>query len=180
MLDRARSLLLVIDLQESYRGKLHEEPRTLAGARRLLQAAGVLGVPVALTEQYPKGLGATRPEIAECLPPGTVRFEKTSFSCLGAPGLRERLAEAGRDQIVVAGIETHVCVGQTIQDLLDARFQVHAVRDAIGARFALDDETGWARVLAAGARPASSEGVLFEWLRDARTPEFKAIHKLVV
>jgi nicotinamidase-related amidase len=180
VLDRARSLLLVIDLQEGYRGKLHEEPRTLAGARRLLQAAGVLGIPVVLTEQYPKGLGATRAEIAECLPPDTARFEKTCFSCLGAEGLRERLAETGRDQIVVAGIETHVCVGQTIQDLLEHRYEAHPVRDAISARFPLDDETGWARMLAAGARPTTSEGALFEWLRDARAPEFKAVHKLVV
>jgi len=183
LLDRARSLLLVIDLQEGYRGKLLEEARTLAGARRLLQAAAVLGVPVLLTEQYPKGLGATRAEIAECVPADAARFEKTSFSCLGAPGLRERLAEhseAGRDQIVVAGIETHVCVGQTIQDLLEHRYETHAVRDAISARFPLDDETGWARALAAGARPTTSEGALFEWLRDARAPEFKAIHKLVV
>ncbi|HSJ98999.1 MAG TPA: isochorismatase family protein, partial [Myxococcota bacterium] len=77
-------------------------------------------------------------------------------------------------------IETHVCVGQTIQELLERGVETHAVRDAIGARFALDDEIGWARALAAGARPATSEGVLFEWLRDARAPEFKAVHKLVV
>lgn len=183
MLDRARSLLLVIDLQEGYRGKLHEEERTIARARRMLQAAGLLGVPVLLTEQYPKGLGPTRPEIAECVPPGAERFEKTSFSCLGAPGLRERLAALsaeGREQVVVIGIETHVCVGQTIADLLEKRHEVHAVRDAVSARFALDDEVGWARALAAGARPLTSEGALFEWLRDARSPEFKAVHKLVV
>jgi nicotinamidase-related amidase len=183
LLDRARSLLLVIDLQESYRGKLHEEARIVTGARRLLQAAALLGVPAVLTEQYPKGLGATRTEIAECVPPGAARFEKTSFSCLGAPGLHEALAalrEDGRDQVVVSGIETHVCVGQTIQELLERGVETHAVRDAIGARFALDDEIGWARALAAGARPATSEGALFEWLRDARAPEFKAVHKLVV
>lgn len=183
MLDRNRSVLLVIDLQEGYRGKLHEEARTVAGARRLLQGAGVLGVPVVLTEQYPKGLGATRAEIAECVPAGAARFEKTSFSVLGAPGLPEHLASlasAGREQLVVIGIETHVCVGQTIQELRARRVETHAVRDAISARFPLDDETGWARALAAGARPISSEGALFEWLRDARTPEFKAIHKLVV
>ncbi|HEY8493392.1 MAG TPA: isochorismatase family protein [Myxococcota bacterium] len=183
MLDRARSLLLVIDLQEAYRGKLHEEERTIGAARRLLQAAGLLGIPVLLTEQYPKGLGATRAEVAECLPPDTPCFEKTSFSCLGAPGLQERLSElarGGRDQIVVAGIETHVCVAQTIQDLIDHRREVHAVRDAITARFPLDDAIGWERARSAGAHPITSEGALFEWLRDARAPEFKAIHRLVV
>jgi len=183
LLDRARSVLLVIDLQEAYRGKLHEEARTIAGARRVIAAAGVLGVPVVLTEQYPKGLGATRVEIAECVPPGAARFEKTAFSCLGAPGVREHLGALrgeGRDQLVVVGIETHVCVGQTIQELVAERVETHAVRDAVSARFALDDEVGWARALAAGMRPATSEGALFEWLGDARAPEFKAIHKLVV
>jgi nicotinamidase-related amidase len=183
VLDRERSVLLVIDLQEAYRGKLHEEARTVAGARRLLEGAGLLGIPVVLTEQYPKGLGATRAEIAACVPAGAARFEKTSFSCLGAPGLREHLAtlsSAGRDQVLVAGIETHVCVAQTIQDLLERRVETHAVRDAISARFALDDEVGWARATGAGARPVTSEGALFEWLRDARAPEFKAVHRLVV
>jgi nicotinamidase-related amidase len=183
LLDRTRSVLVVIDLQEAYRGKLHEEARTIAGARRMLEAAGVLGVPVVVTEQYPKGLGATRDEIAACVPPGAARFDKTTFSCLGAPGLRahlDGLRADGRDQLVIVGIETHVCVGQTIQELCAARVETHAVRDTISARFALDDETGWARALAAGARPATSEGALFEWLRDARSPEFKAIHKLVV
>jgi nicotinamidase-related amidase len=180
MLDRRRSLLLVIDLQESYRGKLREEERTLRGTRRLLAAAAELAIPVLVTEQYPRGLGATREEIASALPEGAVRFEKTSFSAAGAPGLLERIRELGRDQVVLAGIETHVCVGQSAHDLLRAGLQVHAVRDAISARFALEDETGFAKLLGSGAVPASVEGALFEWLRDARAPEFKAIHRLVV
>lgn len=173
-------MLLVIDLQESYRGKLHEEERVVQAASRLLDAAAVLDLPVLLTEQYPKGLGATRPEVAGHLPEQTVRFEKTCFSALGAPGLRERLAELGRDQVVVAGIETHVCVSQTVHALLAEGHGVHVVRDAISARFALEDEVGWRKMLDSGAVPGSVESVLFEWLRDARAPEFKAIHRLVL
>ena len=127
-----------------------------------------------------KGLGPLREEILSCVPEGAARFEKTSFSVLGAEGLEEHLAELGRDQVVVAGIETHVCVGQTVHELLAHGFQPHAVRDAIGARFPLEDETGYAKMIGSGAVPASVEGVLFEWIRDARSPDFKAIHRLVV
>jgi nicotinamidase-related amidase len=180
ILDRRRSVLLVIDLQESYRGKLREEERTIRAAGRLLAAATELAIPVVVTEQYPKGLGGTREEIASRLPADAARFEKTSFSVLGAPGLLGHLRALGRDQVVIAGIETHVCVGQSAQELLAAGLQVHAVRDAISARFALEDETGFAKMLGSGVVPASAEAVLFEWLRDARAPEFKAVHRLVV
>jgi nicotinamidase-related amidase len=180
ILDRERSLLLVIDLQEAYRGKLHGEEHVVAAAGRLIEGAGLLGIPIVVTEQYPKGLGGTRAEVEERLPPDTVRFEKSSFSVAGAPGLVDHLVAQGRHQIVVCGIETHVCVSQSVHDLLDAGYSVHAARDAISARFALEDETGWAKLVGSGAVPTSSEAALFEWLRDARAPEFKAIHKLVL
>jgi len=180
ILDRERSLLLVIDLQESYRGKILEEARTLRGANRLLDAAGILDLPVLLTEQYPKGLGSTLEEVSLHLPDRTERFEKVAFSALGAEGLPEALARHGRDQIVLAGIETHVCVSQTTHDLLARGLQVHLVRDAVTARFSLEDEVGMAKMTASGASLASSEQVLFEWLERAGSSEFKAIHGLVV
>jgi nicotinamidase-related amidase len=180
LLERARSLLLVIDLQEGYRGKLANEERTVTAAGRLLAAAGILGIPVIVSEQYPKGLGATRKELAPHVPPDAARFEKTSFSCLGSPALRDHLEGLGRSQIVVAGIETHVCVGQTVGELLALGYQPHLARDAISARFPLEDEAGFTKMVGSGAVPASSESLLFEWLRTASAPEFKAIHKLVV
>lgn len=180
ILSRERSLLLVVDLQESYRGKLHEEERLVRGAGRLLEAAGILDVPVIVTEQYPKGLGGTREEIAARLPEGTERFEKVAFSALGADGLAEALDRHGRDQIVLAGIETHVCIGQTAHDLLARGLQVHLVRDAVGARFPLEDETAVAKMTASGVSLATSEQVLFEWLERAGSAEFKAVHALVV
>jgi nicotinamidase-related amidase len=118
--------------------------------------------------------------VAVHVPPGAVRFEKTSFSCLGALGLREHLRSLGRDQVVVAGIETHVCVNQTVHDLLHEGWQPHLVRDALSARFALEDETGFSKMVGSGAVPTSVEALLFEWLRDAKASAFKAIHKLVV
>jgi nicotinamidase-related amidase len=180
LLERERSCLLLIDLQEAYRGKLHQEEQVVQTAGCLLAGATLLGVPVLLTEQYPKGLGPTRTEIAARLPRDTPRFEKTSFSCLGVPALRERLRELERPQVVVAGIETHVCVSQTVHELLAAGYQPHLVRDAITARFALEDAAGFAKMTGSGAIPTSLEATLFEWLRDARAPEFKAVHRLVV
>ncbi len=180
MLDRNRSALLVIDLQESYRGKLHNEAALVRASQILLDAAGKLAIPVLLTEQYPKGLGTTREEIATHLPETATRFEKTSFSALGAPGLREHLRELDRDQIVVAGIETHVCVNQSTHDILAQGWQAHLVRDAISARHPLEDETGFAKMTQSGAIPTSVEAVLFEWLEDSRSPDFKSVQPLVV
>jgi nicotinamidase-related amidase len=180
VLDRDRSLLLVIDLQESYRGKLHREESVVAATRRIVEAAGILGIPIVVTEQYPKGLGSTRSEIAEKLPFGTPVLEKTTFSALGAPAIADALARLDRPQVAVVGIETHVCVDQTIHDLLARGCTVHAVRDAITARFPLEDETAFAKIVGSGAVPTTTECALFEWLGDARTPEFKAVHKLVV
>jgi nicotinamidase-related amidase len=180
ILSRERVAILVIDLQDSYVGKLANEERVVHATQRLLQAAPVLGLPVLVTEQYPKGLGKTRAEIAEAAPPDAARFEKTTFSCLGAPGLREHLRSLGRDQILVCGIETHVCVSQTVHDLMIEGYQPHVVRDAITARFALEDETGYMKLLGSGAVAATTESALFEMLRDARAPEFKAVHRLVL
>jgi nicotinamidase-related amidase len=170
----------VIDLQDAYRGKLHREQTVVAAARRTIEAAALLRVPVLVTEQYPRGLGRTRAEIDAALPPDATRLEKTRFSALGAPGLPERLDALGRTQVVLIGIETHVCVGQTAHELLARGLAVHAVRDAITARFPLEDEVGFAKLTSAGAIPTTSECVLFEWLRDARATEFKAVHRLVV
>jgi nicotinamidase-related amidase len=180
ILSQERACLLVIDLQQSYVGKLANEERVVRAVERLLRAAPVLGLPVVVTEQYPKGLGRTRPEIEQQIPETAARFEKTSFSCLGAPGLREHLRALGRDQVLVAGVETHVCVSQTIHDLMIEGYQPHAVRDALTARFALEDETGYAKILGSGAVPASVESALFELVGDAKAPEFKAVHRLVV
>jgi nicotinamidase-related amidase len=177
---RERALLLLIDVQESYRGKLHEEERVVRGAGRLLDAVRELGIPTVVTEQYPERLGETRAELAERIPPGAIRLPKRSFSCLGADGFREHLRELGRRQVIVAGIETHVCVSQTVHELLAEGLEVHVVRDAVTARFPLEDEVGFAKMVQAGAVPTAVEAVLFEWLRDSRAPEFKAIHRLVV
>lgn len=180
LVDSDRSLLLVIDLQESYRGKLLEEDRVVRATGNLVQAAQILDIPTILTEQYPERLGPTRSEIEDLLLPDTPKFAKRSFSCWGDEAIRTSLAGDGCDQVIVAGIETHVCVAQTVLDLMRADFQVHVARDAVTSRFELEDTTGWQKMLHAGALAATAESILFEWLIDSRQKEFKAIHSLVV
>lgn len=175
-----RSVLLVIDLQDSYTGKLHEEARVVTATGRLIQAASILGVPTIVTEQYPERLGSTRQEIATLLGTDATLFSKRTFSCLGAEGLSDHLGALKRDQVVVAGIETHVCVNQTVHDLLDLGYRAHIVRDALTSRFALEDEVGFAKMVGSGAIPTSVESLVFEWLEDSRAEAFKSIHKLVV
>lgn len=178
--DPNRSLLVVIDMQESYRGKLHEEARVVKATSTLVQAAKILSIPVIVTEQYPEQLGPTRSEIEEVLGPDPKKFAKRTFSCWGQPEFRTHVAGTGSDQIIVAGIETHVCVQQTVLDLIRADFQVHVARDAVTSRFALEDATGWEKLTLTGAFPATAESILFEWVIDSREPEFKQIHALVV
>jgi nicotinamidase-related amidase len=178
--DRSRCALLLVDLQESYRGKLYEERRLAKAAGRLVEAAKILGIPVLVTEQYPERLGHTWAEIADLLPADAPRIAKRSFSALGSPELLERLSSLGRSQVVVAGIETHVCVSQTAHDLVAGGFGVHVPRDAVTSRFSLEDEMGYAKMTGSGVVPTSAEAVLFEWVVDSRAPEFKAIHRLVV
>lgn len=179
MLDRDQSVLVVIDIQEAYRGLTVEHARMQRGVRQLIDAAQVVGVPMLATEQYPKGLGHLVPEIAEALPPGTEVIEKLSLSCCGAPRFAERLGELRRSQIIVCGIEAHACVNQTVHDLLDRGYQVHVPFDAISSRFEHDYRMGWEKMLGSGAIPSSVEMACLEWVRTAAAPEFKAIHKII-
>lgn len=179
MLDRGRSVLVVIDVQEAYRGVTCDHDMMLAGVLKLLRSAALLGVPVIATEQFPKGLGHLLPEVLELLPAGSPVIEKASMSCCGAPDFTAALSSLGKRQVVLCGIETHACVNQTAQDLMARGFQVHLVRDAISSRTAIDRDVGWAKAIQCGAVPATVEMAALEWVRTAQAPEFKAIHSII-
>ena len=179
LLDRAHSALLVIDVQEGYRGHTVEHERMVRRVRTLVEAAKVMDVPVLATEQYPKGLGRTQPEVAEGFPPGTPVIEKMSMSCCGQPRFVAALDALARSQIVVCGIEAQACVNQTVHELLARGYQVHVPYDAISARFETDYRIGWEKIVGSGAVPATVEMVCLEWVRTAEAPQFKAIHKLI-
>ena len=179
LLSRDDTVLVVIDVQEAYRTVLFEYERVARQVARLLQGAAALAVPVLITEQYPKGVGATVAEVAAVLPPGVEPIQKMSMSCWGAPAFAEALRASGRTQVVIAGIEAHACVNQTAHDLLAAGYQVHVARDATSSRHRDDYALGWEKMTAAGVVPASVESALLELLRTAEAPEFKAVQRII-
>ena len=174
----ADAFLLVVDLQEAYRSALHRWDETVARACILIEGARSLDLPIFYTEQYPKGLGRSAPEILEALGDAPC-FEKQTLSALGAPGLIDAIEALGRRQAIVCGIETHACINQTCHDLLGRGFSVHLPVDALSSRRTLENEIGYAKLLQSGAIGGSVESVLLECLRSADHPKFKTVHALI-
>jgi nicotinamidase-related amidase len=172
LLGRERAALLVVDVQEGFRSYACFADVARACAK-LVQAARVLELPALVSEQYPQGLGHTAPEV--CLEDER-RIEKTVFSAVRADGFDL----AGREQAIVCGIETHVCVSQTVHDLLDRGIEVHVPADAVASRHDIDYQRGLERMERAGAVISTVEAALFELLERAGTPEFKAVQKLIL
>jgi nicotinamidase-related amidase len=172
LLDRDNTALVVVDVQEGFRP--YASFASVADAsRKLVQAARILDVPTIVSEQYPKGLGHTAPEVGL---DGERTIEKTVFSAARADGFD--LGE--RTQAIVCGIETHVCVSQTVHDLLDRGVEVHVPADAVGSRHEIDYERGLERMERAGAVVGTVEASLFELLGRAGTPEFKSVQALIL
>ena len=178
-LDPTRTALAVIDVQESFRPHIPDFAELAARVALVAHAARLLGVPVVVTEQYPKGLGRTAPEIAAVLPAGFEPVEKTAFSSCGAQAFVSRLEGAGARQVLLCGIEAHVCVNQTAHDLLARGYQVHVLTDCVSSRAEENRRAGLDKMLRSGALPSSTELALFELMRDARHEQFKAIQKLI-
>jgi nicotinamidase-related amidase len=174
-LDRERAALVVVDLQEAFREAVPDFERVAEQTARLVQGAEAMGIPILVTEQYPKGLGHTVPEVADHLPDGLEPIEKVRFSAAEADGFDLD----GRDQAIVCGIETHVCVNQTVLDLLDEDVEVHVVGDAVGSRTDENREVGLHKAEDAGAVLTSVETALFELLGGSDAPEFKEVQRLV-
>ena len=170
------SALLVVDVQEKLVPAITDHQRVVFNTRRLVDGAKILDVPVVATEQYPKGLGPTVAELAERL--GSIP-EKLTFSCCGCPEIFADLRAKGIHKILVAGIETHVCVQQTVLDLLGDGWRVYVAVDAVGSRYAVDRDTALRRMDSAGAVLTTTEAALFEWCQEAGTERFKAISRLV-
>jgi nicotinamidase-related amidase len=175
-LDSKRAALIVIDVQEGFRRAVPDFERVAKATATLISGAEAIGIPVVITEQYPKGLGETAPEVAERLPEGTEPLEKVCFSAADAEGFDLR----GRGQALVCGIETHVCVNQTALDLLDAGVDVQVAEDAVGSRSEDNKRIGLQKMEAAGAVMTSVETALFELLGRAGTDEFKRVQKLIL
>jgi nicotinamidase-related amidase len=174
LLHRDRAALLVVDVQEGFR-PYASFANVAESCRRLLAGARILQMPALVSEQYPKGLGPTAPELG--IEEGEeMMIEKTVFSAARADGFDLK----GRPQAIVCGIETHVCVSQTVHDLLGKGVEVHVPADAVGSRHQLDYERGLERLERAGAVVSTVESALFELLERAGTPEFKEVQKLIL
>jgi nicotinamidase-related amidase len=173
-IDRDDAVLLVIDIQERLAVAMAERERVVSNTGHLIAAAKLLGVPVVLTEQYPKGLGPTVPELRTALE-GTTAIEKMTFDCCGEPTFGPALEQTGRSTVIVCGMEAHICVLQTVLGLLATGLTVHLAADAVcsrnpeNARIALELQRD------AGAVITCTETILFQLLGRAGTPEFKAI-----
>jgi nicotinamidase-related amidase len=174
VLARDSALLVVVDAQEAFRPAVLDFDRVIHNTAVLVQGARALGVPVVVTEQYPKGLGHTVPEVAEHLD-GVEPIEKVCFSAAAADGFDA----GGREQVLVCGIESHVCVSQTAHDLLDRGLEVHVARDAVTSRTRENREVGLHKMERAGAVVTSVETALFELLGAAGSDEFKAVQRLI-
>jgi nicotinamidase-related amidase len=174
-LDRRRAALVVVDVQEAFRPALPGFEGVAKSVGKLVQGVEAMGLPIVVTEQYPQGLGETVPEVAEHLPEDLQPIQKVCFSAVEAEGFDL----GGRDQALVCGIETHVCVNQTVIDLLDQGVEVHVVSDAVGSRADHNRELGLHRAEQAGAVLTSVETALFELLRGSDAAEFKQVQALV-
>ena len=181
LLARDKSQLLIIDVQEKLLPAMSDQ-RVVERCVRLVRSARTLDVPITISEQYPQGLGPTVEPIREALGYAGSVMEKVDFSCLRNGSLRERLHELrrqGRPQVVIGGIEAHVCVAQTAIDLEEQGFEAFVVADAVASRTKASRRLALARLLKTGADVVDSEMVLFEWLGKAGTPEFKELQVLV-
>ncbi|HEX8708435.1 MAG TPA: hydrolase [Pyrinomonadaceae bacterium] len=178
-LELSQTVLAVIDMQEAFRASISDFTETAARIALVAHAARLLEVPVLVTEQYPRGLGPTADEIKTVLPADLEIIEKTAFSSCGARGFVAGLEEARARQVLICGIEAHVCVNQTTHDLLARGLQVHLLTDCISARAPHNRDVAFAKMQQSGAIPSSTEMALFELLRDAKHEQFKAIQKLI-
>lgn len=172
------SVLIIIDLQEKLMSAMKDRDRVYKNANILLSVAREFGIPIVLSEQYPRGLGPTVAEIKGNLPPDYIYLEKQSFSLCGA-GLYEILTRLGKKSVIICGSETHICVFQTARDLAEAGYDVHLVRDAVCSRFDENYNNALALMAELGAVVTNTETVVFDLLECAGTPHFKAISPLI-
>ena len=179
ILNPEKTALVVVDVQEAFRSPINDFAQLAARIALIVRGFQILNLPILITEQYPNGLGRTATEILFSLPDDYEFIEKTAFSSCGAPAFMEKLRETGATQIVLCGLETHVCINQTAHDLLTENFQVHLLQDCVSSRFTPDKEIALKKMQQSGVIPSSVEMCLFELMKDAKNEHFKAIQDLI-
>ena len=178
MLESNNTVLIVIDVQDKLSRVMHEKQSLFENLQKLIKGAQILGIPIILTEQNPDGLGLTVPEVAHLFP-NIQPIPKLSFSCCGDERFMEELKARNRRQVLVAGIEAHVCVYQTAIDLLSLGYEVQVVTDTVSSRTVENKEIGLEKMKSEGAGLTSTETALFELLKVAEGAKFKEILRIV-
>lgn len=171
--------LMLVDMQEKFSQAIPTFRQLRQKIEILLKACDILNIPVVVSEQYPRGLGHTDEALQACFPPRTAVFEKTAFGCGADPKLSNHLNALNRKQVLLCGIEAHVCVNQTAHQLLQSGFDVHLIQDAVDSRQPSDREAAIAKMRQSGVTPSSIEMALFELLQTASHPDFKKIQALI-
>lgn len=178
VLSQEDSLLLIIDVQERLVNML-DKNIVVTRTATLAKAANILGIPTIATQQYSKGLGLVVEPVKQNFASNTLTFEKSAFSAVRESGFLDSLKPYNKKQIIVCGIETHVCVHQTVADLITEGFDVYVVKDACASRRKYEFKQGIERMQSNGAKISCLEIVLFEWLKSAKNPHFKEIQALI-
>lgn len=179
LLNPEDTMLLVIDIQDKLLPAQFNSETVLKNALAIVKACKELEIPVLVSEQYPRGLGSTVAEIKENLSEDTVYFEKVNFGCCNENGFNDLLKTFNKKQILVCGMESHVCVHQTVYDLIQHGYEVHLIQDAIGSRKEYEHKVGLERMIASGAVPSCTEMAIFELLQCAKNPKFKQVQALI-
>jgi nicotinamidase-related amidase len=179
ILDKSKTVLVVVDMQEAFRASIDEFEQIASRISMAIRGFQILELPVIVTEQYPKGLGRTIEEILFSLPAEFEFIEKNTFSSCGAEAFTDKLNELGAKQILLCGIEAHICVNQTAHDLLKQNYEVHLLEDCVSSRFSHDKKAAVEKMKQSGAVPATVEMSLFELLRDSKHEQFKEIQNLI-
>ncbi|MDD5498303.1 MAG: isochorismatase family protein [Dehalococcoidales bacterium] len=178
MLEVGNSVLVIIDIQEKLARVMHDRKKLIRSIEKLCTGMGILEVPAILTEQYPQGLGPTVTEVISAVKPENI-ISKTCFSCRSDDSFMTLLGKMGRTQLIVAGVEAHICVYQTVKDLVSSGYEVYVASDAVSSRTLENKTIGLHLMANAGALITSVETVLFELLKVAEGEKFRAISRLV-
>ena len=173
------SLVLIIDVQDKLLNAVFNKEQVEKKSAIVAEAAKILGIPVVVTEQYPKGLGNTIPAVKDALAEDTEIFEKTAFSALNNEEILEAIKKHNKKQILIFGIETHICVSQTTAAFRELGYEVSVIKDACGSRAEEEYLAGLERMKDNGAYIITTEIALFEWLKGAKHPNFKAVQALI-
>lgn len=179
ILNERSSLVLIIDIQEKLINATFNKQTVEKNSIILSKAASILGIPVVVTEQYPKGLGQTIQPIKDALGESATYIEKTSFSAIENPAIASNIDKSGRKQIIILGIETHICVSQTVTALAEKGYDITVISDACGSRKEEEHIAGIERMKENKAHIITTEIALFEWLKGARHIKFKDIQGLI-